>query len=660
MRSESNAPPDFKALFESSPQLSLVLDRNLVIVAVSDAYLRATMTKREEILGKGIFEVFPDNPNDPAADGERNLRASLRRVLEKRAADTMAVQRYDIRLPASEGGAFVERYWSPSNTPTLGPDGEVRYIYHCVEDVTANVLLKREAVRQKKATEELSASERKFRALLESAPDAMVIAGRDGRIELVNACAEALFGYQRRELIGMPADDLIAGWHEHIEAGKSAGPGPDTRVMTGAGKLFGLHKNGDEFPVEISHGQMEIEEGTWIMCAVRDIGARLRLEEQIRQSQKMEAVGQLTGGVAHDFNNLLTVILGRGDLLLARHDLPDAVRKEIQMIVRTGERAATLTKQLLQFSRRQVLQPKVLDLNGCVHETVEMLGRLLGENIELSTKSSPEPAFVRVDPGQFQQVLLNLAVNARDAMPSGGVLSIEVSLVNLDEEYAAIHEGVQPGSYVLLAMSDTGVGMDEKTRRRIFEPFFTTKGVGAGTGLGLATVHGIVNQSGGHIWVYSEPGKGTTFKIYFPCTTPGSEANHAPAVRRASAACTETILVVEDETSIRELMETILGAQGYTVLVAKDGETALNLSEAHVGPIHLLLTDVVMPGISGGELAIAMKIRRPRLKILYMSGYTSNAIVHHGVLDEGITFLEKPFTHSSVTAKVRELLDATD
>jgi CheY-like chemotaxis protein len=371
----------------------------------------------------------------------------------------------------------------------------------------------------------------------------------------------------------------------------------------------------------------------------------------------MEAIGRLAGGVAHDFNNLLTAITGNAQLLRDGLEASDPRASDVTEILDASDRASALTRQLLAFSRRQVLQPEVICLNETVRGLERMLGRLIGEDVELRSYLATDLGYVRADPGQVTQVILNLALNARDAMPSGGTLLLETANVTLDETYVSHHPGVAPGPHVMLAVTDTGVGMDQETRQHLFEPFFTTKTVGRGTGLGLATVYGIVQQSGGSIWVYSEPGHGTSFKLYFP------RVNDA-APKAAEPACAdvgegrETILVVEDETSVRRLVTTVLGRHGYEVLEAGRAADGLNVAAAFGGPIHLLITDVIMPGGNGADLAIQFAAVRPEARILFMSGYTQDAIVHHGVLDEGIAFLEKPFSPEALLARVRSVLGA--
>ncbi len=397
---------------------------------------------------------------------------------------------------------------------------------------------------------------------------------------------------------------------------------------------------------------------------VRDITERKRSEEekaslqdQLRQSQKIEAIGRLSGGIAHDFNNLLTTISGNAQLSLLDLKQGDPLRGNIEEIRKASERAADLTRQLLAFSRKQVMEMQVLDLNFIVQGLDKMLHRLLGEDIDLVTVLPEGIGNVKADPGQIEQVIVNLAVNARDAMIEGGKLTIETSDVELDEEYAHKHIAVQPGRYVMFSVSDTGEGMTPEVKERIFEPFFTTKEQGKGTGLGLSTVYGIVKQSGGNIWVYSEPGKGTTFKIYLPEVDEPIEESEEKGVKEEILTGSETILLVEDDEEVRKLAVRILKKQGYNVLEASQGLDAFLICEEHEEPMHLLLTDVVMPKMSGRELADRIASIHPEIKVLFMSGYTDNAIAHHGILEKGTNFMQKPFTVDGLARKVREVLD---
>jgi len=385
---------------------------------------------------------------------------------------------------------------------------------------------------------------------------------------------------------------------------------------------------------------------------------RKDLQAQLNQSQKLEAVGQLAGGIAHDFNNLLTAIMGYSQLSLVRLPLDNPLRPNLEEIKKAGDRAASLTRQLLAFSRKQVMQPRVFDLNSVIADLEKMLRRMIAEDIELRTRFQAKLGNVKADPGQIEQVIVNLAVNARDAMPLGGKLTIETANIDLDETYAQQHLAVVPGAYVMLAVSDTGMGMDAETQQHIFEPFFTTKEVGKGSGLGLSTVYGIVKQSGGNIWVYSETGKGTTVKIYLPRVDEVAEEYKRTVAQSDLPQGNETILLVEDDEMVRRVAREVLKTSGYRVLEAASGSAARQICEQNKDVIHLLLTDVVMPEMSGREVVNRLLPMHPEMRVLYMSGYAENAIVHHGVLDQGISFIQKPFGPQALALKVREVLDS--
>ena len=514
------------------------------------------------------------------------------------------------------------------------------------------------AIERKRAEEQLQASERKYRLLFETSPEAMLVYDFETlRILAVNQAAVARYGYSEQEFLGLTIRDIRpeqdqARLDEELKARPEGGA-----VRTG---IRHRAKDGRVLEVDLVARPIEFAGRQARLVLARDVTTQRTLEEQLRQSQKMEAVGQLAGGIAHDFNNLLTAILGSTQLLLHATPPDDPRHEDAVEIKNAGVRAAELTRQLLAFSRRQVLAPKVLGLNAVVAHMQKMLRRLLGEDIELAVTLAPDAGSVNADPGQLEQVLLNLAVNARDAMPTGGRLTIETTRVTLTVELAERRHRLPPGDYACLAVTDSGSGMDEATQAHLFEPFFTTKEVGRGTGLGLATVYGIVKQSGGYIWVYSEVRHGTTVKVYLPRVAIAEEdAAPLPAVAEPAAprGGSETVLLVEDAAPVRSLARRSLEASGYTVLDAADGAAALDLAARHGGGIDVLVTDVVMPGMSGRELAERLAPERPRMKVLYTSGYTDDAMVRQGVLTAGVAFLQKPFVPETLARKVREVLD---
>jgi PAS domain S-box-containing protein len=509
------------------------------------------------------------------------------------------------------------------------------------------------------AQEGLRRSEMNFRSLVTNAPYGICRCDSLGQMQDANPALLALLGYESvRELAGRHLRELYADTQQWFAlADYLRSPEPFNGLIA-----EWKRKDGSSTVVRVSGRSVGADRDEKVFeLFAEDVTERRALEQQLRQSQKMEAVGRLAGGIAHDFNNLLMVISGYSEFLLDRLGPEPALRGPAQEIASAAERASSLTRQLLAFSRKQMLAPKVLDLNTVVTENVKMLTRMIGEDVELVMVPAADLGAVRADAGQVEQVIMNLAVNARDAMPTGGKLTLETANVSLDEDYARFHAPLQPGNYVMLAISDTGAGMDAETQSHIFEPFFTTKGP-KGTGLGLSTVYGIVKQSGGYIWVYSEPGKGTTFKIYLPRIPEKTES----AVQMAAAAeaatpepGTETILLVEDEANLRYLARQFLEKQGYKVIEAADGAVAMQIAVALEGTIHLLLTDVIMPGMNGRELAQRICEIRPNVKVLYMSGYTENVIGHNGMLDAGVRLLQKPFNLRDLKDKVREVLDSS-
>ena len=952
---------DYQQLFEGLPGLYLVLKPDFTIVAVSNAYLQATKTNRAAIMGRGVFDVFPDNPDDPNATGVHNLRNSLERVLAGRATDKMAIQRYDIRRPLAEGGGFEARYWSPTNTPLFGKNDEVAFIIHRVEDATELALARQRGDEQEQLAHDLSgrcrqmegeinhralelqglneqlriaaeqlnrtnleiqdrsgaeeilarertllrtiidslpdaiwtkdadlrfvlsnpghnrlvgkaseneivgktgfdfhphdlassyhrddlqvlrdgetilnkeewvrdangreswhlaikaplrnrdgkitglvgisrniqerkeaelairASERRYRAFFEVTTAGVVEVTTDARIIRANGAFCRMLGYSTDEIAGIPVVELLfpedreetLSQYQQLTAkqapafeaerqykrkdgsmiwarvsavlvpGEAGNPSWLCAVVTditdrhiaedhlrsseerfrllvegvkdhavfmtdaegkiitwnaGATRVFGhpahevenrhfsLFYLTDEISAGLPQQHLErakqgsVEAEGWRVRSdgtkfwadtvttalwkagdklrgyamiVRDTTDRKKLEVQFRQAQKMEAVGRLAGGIAHDFNNLLTIINGYSEILTAAIAREHTHWAAASSIREAGERAAGLTAQLLAFSRKTIVEPKVLDLNDVVSQLERLLRRLIGEDVLLTTTLAPDLRRIRADASQLEQIVLNLAVNARDAMPRGGQLTIETNNVDLGEGANAAYPELQTGRYVQVAVSDTGIGMTEEVKSRIFEPFFTTKEIGNGTGLGLAMVYGAVKSHRGHISVYSEVGHGTTFKILLPATekTPSPKSTVLQLPPRG----TETILLIEDEKAVRMLARTALQMYGYTVLDAGSGPEGIRIAESYNRPVHLLVTDVVMPGMSGREAAEAIRLRMPGLKVLFASGYTDDAVVRHGIVAATDAFLQKPFTPLTLARKVRAVLDS--
>jgi PAS domain S-box-containing protein len=624
----------FRLLVEHAPAAIAMLDKNMKYLAASRRWLEDYRLNSKDVIGHTHYEVFPEIPERWKEIHRRCLAGAVERCAEDpfpRADGTTDWVRWEIR-------------------PWRHETGEIGGIVIFSEDITE----------RKRAEEALRAKAEEISDLYNNAPWGYHSLDKDGTFIRINDTEMKWLGYSRDEIIGQkkfsklitPA--ALKTFQENFPLFKERGWVRDLEFEF-------IRKDGSIMPVLLSSTAVKDSAGNFVMSrsTVFDITERKQLEEQLRQAQKMEAVGQLAGGVAHDFNNLLTVVMGYNEILLARLGPDHALREHVTEIHKAGERAASLTRQLLAFGRRQVLQPQVLDLNAIVANIDKMLRRLIGEHIDLSTHLDPELGCVKADPGQIEQIIVNLAVNARDAMPQGGRLTIETANVELDEVYARNHVAVEPGPYIMLAVSDTGCGMDAEIQKHIFEPFFTTKEKGKGTGLGLATVYGIVKQSGGNVSAYSEPGRGATFKVYLPRLE-----ELLPAVKPGRVAVkaehgSETILVVEDEEAVRSLVRGVLKANGYRVLEARQPDEALATLQQHDGPIHLVLTDVVIPQMSGRQLAERLVSLHPKTKVLYMSGYADSAVIHHGMLDAGTAFLQKPFTPGALARKVREVLDSS-
>ena len=540
-----------------------------------------------------------------------------------------------------------EKWISDSSVEVIGADGIA----------TATVGLMVDVTNRHREDEAIQRNERYFRALTENAQDLITVLNLDGTIRYQSPSIKSMLGYELDELIGRNVFELIHA-DDRARVLETLTGGFEDPAMAHRTVYRCKHADGTWHKLESIGRVMSLDSGIdGAVINSRDISERDSLERQLLQSQKMEGIGRLAGGVAHDFNNLLTAIMGYCEFAIGDVDEGSKLHGQMEQIMQASARAAELTRQLLAFARKQIAEPRNVDLNILTLNLEKLFRRLIGEDIELKTCTSDESPIAYVDPGQFEQVLVNLVVNARDAMPRGGKLTIEISTEQLDSDYVAFHPEVKPGEYVMLAVSDTGVGMTDDVRMHIFEPFFTTKEDGKGTGLGLATCYGIVKQVGGHIWVYSEIGHGTTFKVYLPRVY-GEATNTLGRKKQVPAkGGSETILLIEDESLVRAITVQTLIERGYTVLEATGGEEALDLAAKHEGNIDLVLTDVVMPKMSGREIADELKLRYSDLKVLFMSGYTEDAVVHHGELEPGIAFLPKPFTPDALSRKVRSILD---
>jgi two-component system, cell cycle sensor histidine kinase and response regulator CckA len=621
----------YRMLVEHSLQ-GLAIIREAQIIFCNSALAAMTGYSREELLSS-VDSMALVHPED---------RESVLNRLRDRLSGKSIPSNYEYRLVKNNG----DIRWLEIHATLIEYEGETAVQVACI-DITD----------RKQAEQVLREAKEYLNQIINCIGDAIFVMDREHKYILINDAICRFTGRQREALLGTTspkptsATGINSLWEQEeavFETGKelvtedsiSDGQGNPRNLMTKKSLLTDQHGNKQ------------------IVGISRDITEYKQLQAKFMQAQKMEAIGVLAGGVAHDFNNLLNVINGYSELVLEELDGDDPIRKDLEQIQAAGRHAAALTSQLLAFSRKQILQPEILSLNTAMIQMSSMLRRMIGEDIEIVTRTQPDLGLINADPGQIQQIVMNLAVNARDAMPHGGKLTIETANVDYDADYAKDHPSVSEGAYVMMAITDNGIGMDANAKEHLFEPFFTTKGKGRGTGLGLSTIYGIVRQSNGFIWVYSEPGKGTTFKIYFPRVNVETEdantrKDSAPVLRGS-----ETVLVVEDEQSVRALTCRVLRDRGYTILEAADGMQALEIAGSDAGNIDMVVTDVVMPGMTGKDLVVKLQSMRPDIKVLYTSGYTDNAIVHHGILNPDVAFLQKPFTAKNLAQKVREVIDS--
>jgi PAS domain S-box-containing protein len=619
------------ALMDNIPDMIYFKDTASRFTQINRAQVnRFGLSDPAQLVGKTDFDYFSEECASQTFADEQEIMRSGQPIIAKEEKETWLDGR--------------ETWVSTTKMPLRDGQGRIIGTFGISRDITDH----------RRAEEQL----RVQLSALQAAANAIFIMDAQEQILWANAAFTAMTGYTLEEAIGRrpvflveetTTTDILANIQKTIMQGE-----------VWHGELMNRRKNGMEFPGDLTITPVRDEYGvlTHFVGIMQDISEQHHLQEQLLHSQKMEAVGRLAGGVAHDFNNILTAVLGYSELLLQRFPPSDPIHHHAEEIRKSAERAASLTQQLLAFSRRQPIQPRVLNLNELVADLNKMLRRVVGENIRMVTVCSPDLGHVRADDGQLQQIIMNLVVNARDAMPDGGALTIQTANVQLDKMYVRSYPDVAPGDYVMLAISDTGMGMMPKVKEHLFEPFFTTKGVGGGTGLGLATCYGIVKQSGGHINVYSEPGQGTVFRIYLPrvMATVETAPRHSPPVEIPRG--TETIFVVEDEPEVRALAVLVLRELGYDVLEAPNGEQALQLVGADQKPLHLLVTDVVMPRMGGWRLAEALASQHPETRVLFISGYPDENIAHHGTLPMNIAFLAKPFTPSALARRVREVLDS--
>jgi PAS domain S-box-containing protein len=672
---------DYQAIFDATPGNYLLLSPDLTIVGVNQCYLTATMTRRDDIVGRGLFEIFPDNPEDPNADGVRNLRASLQRVMAGKRPDRMPVQKYDIRRPESEGGGFEERYWSPLNSPVLDDRGEVSYIIHWVEDVTEFIRLKQQMMEQDlrnteleskasrieaevylrseaiEAHRRLTETGRHYQFLADFVPQLIWTADPAGSADYFNQRWVEFTHLERAQL-------LMDGWQQLLH--------PEDRARTIELWRDTTRTRGERY--QIQH-RLRWHDGSyrWMLTtalpyrdtqgrilkwfgSTTDIHDKVMADERLQQAQRLQAAGQLAGGVAHEVNNMMTIVMGCGDFALQALSADHPQRSEIAEMVKAAGRASDVTRQLLAYSRQQVFRIQALNLNDVVRDLTPALIRLIGSDRQLAVRHAPQAVWIRADRGQVEQVLINLVANARDATETDGLIVVETGLVELDQEQLSRHhdEELSPGHFVRLAVRDNGLGIAPEVAARAFEPFFTTKPLGQGTGLGLSMVYGIVKQSGGFPELISRPGEGTTVAVYFPAASEEAAAERTIPSRIRGAG--EQILVVEDDPQVRAIVRRALQAAGFAVYEAITGLAAINFMAAHPGEIDMVVSDVVMPGVNGRELAEQLRTAHPELPILFMSGYPGAEIERRGLSLTHAGFIQKPFTPDKLVMAVNEAL----
>ena len=625
----------FRLINENAADMIAIVDMEGTRIYNSMAYQKILGYSPEELKSStGIEQIHPDDREHVKRAAEEARKTGIGRPLEYR------IQHKDGTWRVLESTSSVVK----------NAEGQPEKL----------IIVNRDISDRKRASEALSLSEASFRSVIENAPYGIYRANAAGQFLRVNPALQKMLGYETQEELfhANLATDIYRDQAEHQKANElfAGAKGFDVEVEWKRKDDTPLNARCSGRLIEGEHGKSHSE--TYFEVFAEDVTEKRVLEQQLRMAVKMEAVGRLSGGIAHDFNNLLGVIIGYGQVLKRRLKTGEDLFEYADEIEKAGQRAASLTRQLLAFSRQQVLAPAVLDLNALISDMGKMIHRLIGEDIELAMKLDPGIGSVKADQGQIEQVVMNLAVNARDAMPEGGNLVLETAAVTLDQAYTRHHPGSKAGRYVMFSVSDTGMGMNAETLAHIFEPFFTTKELGKGTGLGLATVYGVVKQSGGYICVDSEIGHGSSFKVYLPLIDEPVNAPETAAPATDSFCGSETVLVVEDADALRKLSVTLLEEHGYQVLSAANGAAALELAQQDNRSIDLLLTDVIMPGLGGHALARRMEALRPGLKVLYMSGYTDSSIAQHGVLEEGISLLHKPFTEEELVRKIREVLDA--